>query len=107
MTDDKSPSEGTDNNPNPYDRFREHRRALEAIGASSDPDAHVARIIVAKLDGRDPDPDDLAKLSKGDDHYGRATAPHITTAREQFRYAAQRLLRRIETQEHEDGRDGV
>lgn len=107
MTGGESPTDSTDSDPDPYDRFREHRRALEAIGAGSDPDAHAARIILARLDGREPDPDDLAKLSQGDDHFGRATALHMTTPRKQFRHAAQRLLRRIEEQEHEDGPGGV
>lgn len=47
----------------PFEDLREHEAALKDIGASNDPDAHVARVVLALMRGEEPDPTDVSKLT--------------------------------------------
>jgi hypothetical protein len=105
MGTDDTNDERNDDSTDSLKRFRPHREALERIGASSDPDAYVARIILARLDGRDPDPDDLNRLMGTDERLGEVGAPTLATPGERLRSAAARVLEKAERSEGDDGRE--
>lgn len=92
--------------PEDIEAFEEHREALEQIAESDAPDAHVARLVLDKLDGRDPDPADLDRLSGpsgGSGGFGRVMTPSPRVA---FERAAASLFERLERAARESGRGG-
>jgi len=48
----------------PFTDLRQRKETLREIGASNDPDAHVARVVLALMEGEEPDSADVNKLTE-------------------------------------------
>jgi len=90
----------------PFEDLREHEAALKEIGASNDPDAHVARVVLSLMHGEEPDPSDMSKLTetRTSGNLGSAlTGPPVGVSTdvppERQKELAARMLRRVRQRE--------